>query len=206
METRGYSSPQPSPARGEGALPVCSPYEGWRWPCEIESCLLLVLTCISEGGTGGCVPSPLAGEGQGGGCRLLRCLLDRQHDTFQIFHHIIIGKSKNAISARCKPSVAAIIVTNTLLEIMTLAINLDDELAGVRNEVRDVVTHRVLSTKSKPGESIRFQVPPQQHFRARHRSSQVFGAGSLYIVYRRVRHTPLPNPPPQGGREPCQGA
>jgi hypothetical protein len=137
---------------------------------------------------------------------LLRCLLDGKYDTFQIFHHIIVGKSKNAISAGCKPSVAAIIVTNTLLEIVTFAINLNDKLAGMRNEVRDVIAHGTLSTKSEPSESIRFQVAPQQYFRARHRSSQVLGAGSLDIVHRRVRHTPLPNPRPQGGREPCQRA
>jgi hypothetical protein len=91
---------------------------------------------------------------------LLRCLTDGEDNTLEVFQHIIIGKPKNAISARGKPSVAAIVVTNALLEIMTFAINLDNELAGMRSEVRDVVTHRALPTKSKPGESIRLQVTP----------------------------------------------
>src|SRR5438132_1059447 len=30
MRTRGYPSPQPSPARGEGAWPACSPHSKWR--------------------------------------------------------------------------------------------------------------------------------------------------------------------------------
>jgi len=68
---------------------------------------------------------------------LLCCLLDSEEDTFQIFHHIIVGESKDAISARYKPSVATIIVTNTFLEIVTFAVNLDDELAKMSYEVRD---------------------------------------------------------------------
>ena len=52
----GYPSPQPSPARGEGAQPSCSPHSN-------------VVTDMSEGRTVGWVPSPLAGEGEGEGYR-----------------------------------------------------------------------------------------------------------------------------------------
>jgi len=45
-------------------------------------------------GTALAVPSPLAGEGQGGGYRLLRCLQYRNNNSFQIFHHITIGEAK----------------------------------------------------------------------------------------------------------------
>ena len=91
---------------------------------------------------------------------MLCCLLDSEEDTFQIFHYIIVGKSKDAISARYKPSVATIIVTNTFLEIVTFAVNLDDELARMSYEVRDVVTHRALPTKTEPGASIRLEIAP----------------------------------------------
>jgi len=53
----GHPSPRPSPARGEGAQPSCSPH------IDIEG------IDVSEGRTGGWVPSPLAGEGQGEGYR-----------------------------------------------------------------------------------------------------------------------------------------
>jgi hypothetical protein len=56
--------------------------------------------------------------------------------------------------------IAAIIMANTLLEIMTFTVNFDDEFAGVRDEVRDIVAHGALSAKSEPRESICLQVAP----------------------------------------------
>jgi len=102
---------------------------------------------------------------------LLRRLKDSERDAFQILHHVIIGESKHAISAGCKPFIAAIVVANTLFELVTFAVDLDDELAGVRDEVGDVVAHRSLSTKSEESKPMSFQMTPQQRFGARHRAS-----------------------------------
>ena len=60
---------------------------------------------------------------------MLRCQTNGDHDAFQIFHHVIVGEPEHSVSARGKPSVAAFIVTNSFLEIMALAIELNDELA-----------------------------------------------------------------------------
>jgi hypothetical protein len=133
---------------------------------------------------------------------LLRCLTNRDHNSLQILHYIVIGEAEYAISARCKPSIASLVVANTLLEVVAFAIDLNDDLAGVRDEVRDVIAHRALSAKPETGEPICLQVAPQQGFGARHFSSQPFGTGSLYLIHWSVRHTPLPTPPAQGGREP----
>ncbi|WP_407168380.1 cisplatin damage response ATP-dependent DNA ligase [Bradyrhizobium sp. ORS 111] len=54
---QGHPSPPPSPARGEGAQPACSPHNN------------LGVIDVGGGRTGGWVPSPLAGEGQGEGYR-----------------------------------------------------------------------------------------------------------------------------------------
>jgi hypothetical protein len=62
-------------------------------------------------GTALAVPSPLAGEGQGGGYRLLRCLQYRKNNSFQIFYHIIVGEAKYTIAARRKPLVAPRVMT-----------------------------------------------------------------------------------------------
>jgi hypothetical protein len=136
---------------------------------------------------------------------LLRCLTNGEHNALQILHHIVIGEAEHAISAGRKPCITSFIMANTLFEIVAFAIDLNDEFAGMRDEIRDVVAHRGLSTKPETGKPICLQVAPQQGFGARHFSSQAFGTGSLYLIHRSVRHTPLPNPPPQGGREPDSG-
>ncbi|PAM97025.1 hypothetical protein CJI59_37170, partial [Streptomyces sp. Alain-F2R5] len=51
----GHPSPHPSPARGEGAQPACSPHN------DVEG------IDVSEGRSTGQAPSPLAGEGWGEG-------------------------------------------------------------------------------------------------------------------------------------------
>ena len=91
---------------------------------------------------------------------MLRHLTNGEQDTLQILHHIVVGKAKHAVPTRCKPLIAALIVANTLLEIMALAIDLDDELAGVRDEIGNVVANGALSAKSDAAESIRLQVAP----------------------------------------------
>ena len=91
---------------------------------------------------------------------MLRCPTDSKHDAFQIFHHVIVGESEHAIPARGKPLIAPSVVANTLVEIMTFSIDFDDEFAGVRDEVSNVVTHWALSAKCKSSKPMRFQMAP----------------------------------------------
>ena len=102
---------------------------------------------------------------------MLRRLKDSERDAFQILHHVIIGESKHAISAGCKPFIAAIVVANTLFEIVTFTIDFDDELARVCDEVGDVVAHWTLSAKSEESKPMSLQMTRQQRFGARHRAS-----------------------------------
>jgi len=82
------------------------------------------------------------------------------YNTFEVFQYIIVGKTEYTISARGKPSVTSFVMPHALEEIVAFAIDFDNELAGVRNEVRDVVTHRGLTAKSKRSKPMRFQMAP----------------------------------------------
>jgi hypothetical protein len=99
---------------------------------------------------------------------LLRSQADSDHNAFQIPHHIVIGEPEHAISAGSKPFIASAIVAETGFEIVALAIDLNDELAGMRNKVRDVIAHGALPAKSERDQPMRLQMAPQQHFGARH--------------------------------------
>src|ERR1700741_959602 len=101
--------------------------------------------CIQ--GTAPAVPPPLAGEGQGGGYRLLRCLQYRKSNPLQIPHHITIGESQHAIPARRKPLIAPLVVANALFEIVAFAVDLNDELAGVREKIGNVIADWSLPPK-----------------------------------------------------------
>ena len=92
---------------------------------------------------------------------MLRRQSDGDHDAFQIFHHIVIGESEHAISARCKPFITSAVVAETGFEIMTLAVDLNDELAGMCDEINDITAHGALSAKSERRQPMRFQVAPQ---------------------------------------------
>ena len=50
---------------------------------------------------------------------------------------------------------------DALHEIVAFTINFDHEFAGMRDKVRDVITHRDLTAESQGSESMRLQVPPQ---------------------------------------------
>jgi hypothetical protein len=91
---------------------------------------------------------------------LRSCKTNCGYKTFEVFQNIVVGKTEYTISARGKPPVTSFIMPHALYEIVTLAIDFDNELAGVRNEVRDVVTHRGLTAKSKRSKPVRFQMAP----------------------------------------------
>jgi hypothetical protein len=82
------------------------------------------------------------------------------YNTFEVFQHIVVSKTEYTISARGKPSVTSFIMPHALNKIVALAIDFDNELAGVRNEVCSVVTHRGLTAKSKRSKPMRFQMAP----------------------------------------------
>jgi hypothetical protein len=102
---------------------------------------------------------------------LLRRQTDSDHNALQVLHHILIGETEHAISARCKPFIAPAVMAKTGFEIVALAVDFNNELAGMRDEIRDVTAHRALSAKSESGKPVCFQVAPQQGFGARHRAS-----------------------------------
>ena len=83
------------------------------------------------------------------------------HNTFKVFQHVIVGKTEHAIAARSKPLVACFIMPDALHEIVAFTINFDHEFAGMRDKVRDVITHRDLTAESQGSKSMRLQVPPQ---------------------------------------------
>jgi hypothetical protein len=102
---------------------------------------------------------------------LLRGQTYGDYNAFQILHHIVIGEPKHAVSARCKPVISSAVVAKTGFEVVALTVDFDNELAGMRDEVRDVAAHWGLSAKSESSKSVRFQMTPQKRFGTRHRAS-----------------------------------
>ena len=86
---------------------------------------------------------------------MLRSQTDCDHNAFQILRHIIIGEPEHAVPTRFKPLIAPAVVPTTGFEIVALAVNLDDEFAGMRDKVRDVTAHRALPAKSAGSKPVR---------------------------------------------------
>jgi hypothetical protein len=91
---------------------------------------------------------------------LLCSLTYGDHNAFQILHDIVIGKPENVISAGLKPFIASAVMAATGNEIVAFAVDLNDKLAGMRDEVRNVIAHRALPAKAEPSQSICLQVTP----------------------------------------------
>ncbi len=83
------------------------------------------------------------------------------HNAFQILHDIVISEPENAVSAGLQPFIASAVMAETGNEIVAFAVDLNNKLAGMRDEVRNVVAHRALPAKAKPSQSICLQVTPQ---------------------------------------------
>jgi hypothetical protein len=96
---------------------------------------------------------------------------DGDYNALKIFHHIVIGEPEYAISTGRGPTVASVIVTKTRFEIVAFAIDFNYQLAGMRDEVRNVIAHRALPAESESREPMCLQVSPQQGFGTRHRAS-----------------------------------
>jgi hypothetical protein len=79
----------------------------------------------------------------------MRCKKNGRCNAFEILQHIVVRESDDAISARCKPRVAPFVVAYPRSEVMTFAIDFDDEAARVRHEVNDICPYRLLPPKSQ---------------------------------------------------------
>jgi hypothetical protein len=102
---------------------------------------------------------------------LLRSQTYSDYNAFEILHHIVIGEPQHAVSARCKPVISSAVVAKTGFEVMALAVDFDNQLAGMCYKVRDVAAHWGLSAKSESSKPMRLQMTPQKRFGARHRAS-----------------------------------
>ena len=91
---------------------------------------------------------------------MLRCFDDGKNDTFEIFQHVVIGEAQYAIASRLEPAVTPPVMTNALFEVMAFAIDFDDQLAGMCDEIGDVVSDWSLSTETETGETIGFEMAP----------------------------------------------
>ena len=172
--------------------------------------------CLCSNTCGRClrVPSPLVGEGQGGGYvskPRLRCLPDHCYDAFQILHHVVIGESKHCVSLRGKPSITPSIELLTRVEVVCLSIEFDHDTRRMADEISDVVADRDLAADTKSTDSMRFQVSPKQGLGARHRPAKRPRATALSIAARECPQTPFiffaADPPGQrAGRALPEGA
>jgi hypothetical protein len=156
------------------------------------------------------VPSPLVGEGQGGGLSApsAGCFPDHMHYAFQFTKHLIIRKPKDGVALGFEPSVPPTIDLPPRLEVMTLAIELYHQPCRMADEIGDVVSNWNLPAKAQALDPMRLDVTPQQRLGTSHSLPEGLRSSTMLLAHRRMRHvsTPLPNPPPQGGREPAEYA
>ncbi|OAF12232.1 hypothetical protein AYJ54_07015 [Bradyrhizobium centrolobii] len=91
---------------------------------------------------------------------MLRCLKDGEDHTLQVFQNVFVGKAQHAIAAGGEPLVAPFVMAKTIREIMTFAVDLDHDLAGMSDEIRNVVAHRSLSAKAETGQAMCLEMTP----------------------------------------------
>jgi hypothetical protein len=101
---------------------------------------------------------------------LLRCLTNRENNSLQIVQHIIIGKTEHTITLRDEPLAPTFVMPEALFEIVALAIDFNNKLAGMRDEISGVADW-ALPPEASAREAMSFQMPPQQCFRTRHCAS-----------------------------------
>ena len=70
------------------------------------------------------VPSPLVGEGLGGG---FNSVCDRGDDAFKIFQNVVVRETQHTIAFALEPFVTHLIALNALLEIVSGAVELNDQ-------------------------------------------------------------------------------
>ena len=60
---------------------------------------------------------------------MLRCFGDYYNNPFEILEYVIVGEAQHAVTAGREPTIASLVVANTLFEVVALAVDLNDELA-----------------------------------------------------------------------------
>ena len=132
-----------------------------------------------------------------------RSLMNDLKHAFQGRQSVFVAKAKHQIFLRCEPRIATFVVHLARFEIMTFAINLDNETRRMTSKIRNKSSHRNLTTKAQSSEAMGFEISPKQRLGARHCAPKMLREPAPTSVYGCMRHgpTPLPNPPPQGGRE-----
>jgi hypothetical protein len=90
------------------------------------------------------VPSPLVGEGQGGG---FNGVGDCSHNAFKVFENVIIRETQHTIALVLEPFVTHLIALDTLLEIVSGAVELNDQFDRMRTKIRNVRTEGRLPSK-----------------------------------------------------------
>ena len=109
------------------------------------------------------VPSPHAGEGQGGGCApnpgCCRLTNDGQH-AFKRSKHLFVSESENQISTRPEPCITHRVVMLPRIEVVCFSIELQDDMRGVADKVDDVSSHWRLSAEREPVEVMRLEIAP----------------------------------------------
>jgi hypothetical protein len=89
---------------------------------------------------------------------------DRLQHTSTICHHIAIAESKDAKSLRSKKRIAPFVPRFVSFFEMLSAIDLGDQLRGVRDEIDDVRTDRSLTAKACAFEAMRTEAVPDGAF------------------------------------------
>jgi hypothetical protein len=100
--------------------------------------------------------------------RSLGSLADDLHNAIQIREHLVVGEAKHRITLRLKPGITSLIAPLTGCEVMTLAIELDDQTRGVTNKIGDVTPNWDLPPETETTDAVGLDVTPQQSLRARH--------------------------------------
>lgn len=126
---------------------------------------------------------------------------NRRNDAVQILQNVAVDETQDSVTTTGEPRIAPCIGLLARFKIVTFAIQFDDNLRGMRNEIGNVSAHRRLPAKSKASETMRFELTPKQSLGASHCPSQSPCVAAVILRDTCVRHTPLPIPPPQGGRE-----
>ena len=128
----------------------------------------------------------------------------RMHDgvdhAITLSHHLLIGKSENAIAARIQISRAHLVVRPASFGAMLAAIQLNDEFGAMTAEIGDVLAERRLAAKVQTNLFEIAQAHPQDAFGIRHVAAKK--------ARKRVGHHPHPlrlryatpdRPPRKGG-------
>jgi len=96
-------------------------------------------------------PSPLVGEGWGGGYGepLRGRMANDFHNTHQTSRDLLVRKAQYSVTLRRKPRIACCVARLPRIEVVTLTIDFNDDTRRMTDEVGDISSHRRLAAKSE---------------------------------------------------------